>query len=372
MSTTDTSLDREIDIFRRTLERIRANLPSTWELELSALERSEVDGEIGLTASDGSRATLLVEVRKTLVPSAAARVSNQLRVMQRAFPGATYPIVIARYLPRATQNWLREANIAYADATGNMYISMPKPALFVRDIGATTDPWRGSGRPRSSLLGEPAARVVRALADYPAPFTIPTLVKLSRASTGATYRVVDYLEEQLLLEREERGPIENVQWRRLLEQWAVEYSFLESNQVGSFLEPRGIDAVIERLRQVEDLEYAVTGSWAARRWAPYAPTKSLMIYADDVAALVGRLGLRTTETGANVIIANSKYDVVYERAQSTDGVITTAASQTVVDLLTGPGRNPSEGQALLDWMERNESEWRTELPRKVVGAFWTS
>lgn len=33
-------------------------------------------------------------------------------------------------------------------------------------------------------------------------------------------------------------------------------------------------------------------------------------------------------------------------------------SQVAVDLLTGPGRNPGEGVALLDWMEAHESQWR--------------
>ena len=33
-------------------------------------------------------------------------------------------------------------------------------------------------------------------------------------------------------------------------------------------------------------------------------------------------------------------------------------SQTVVDLLTGPGRYPAEAEALLEWMERNLDAWR--------------
>jgi hypothetical protein len=36
-----------------------------------------------------------------------------------------------------------------------------------------------------------------------------------------------------------------------------------------------------------------------------------------------------------------------------------APSQAVADLLTGPGRNPSEGEELLDWMRKNEGVWRT-------------
>jgi hypothetical protein len=35
-----------------------------------------------------------------------------------------------------------------------------------------------------------------------------------------------------------------------------------------------------------------------------------------------------------------------------------APSQAAVDLLTAPGRGPEEGRALLDWMEKNESDWR--------------
>jgi hypothetical protein len=41
-----------------------------------------------------------------------------------------------------------------------------------------------------------------------------------------------------------------------------------------------------------------------------------------------------------------------------DGVMYAAPSQVAVDLLTGPGRSPAEGQALLDWMESNEPAWR--------------
>lgn len=36
-----------------------------------------------------------------------------------------------------------------------------------------------------------------------------------------------------------------------------------------------------------------------------------------------------------------------------------AASQVAVDLLTGPGRGPAEGDALIEWMEQNEDAWRS-------------
>ena len=36
----------------------------------------------------------------------------------------------------------------------------------------------------------------------------------------------------------------------------------------------------------------------------------------------------------------------------------TRPAQVAVDLLTGPGRNPGEAVALMDWMERNERALR--------------
>ncbi len=35
-----------------------------------------------------------------------------------------------------------------------------------------------------------------------------------------------------------------------------------------------------------------------------------------------------------------------------------APSQTAVDCLTGNGRMPSEGEAVIEWMANNEAKWR--------------
>ena len=95
-------------------------------------------------------------------------------------------------------------------------------------------------------------------------------------------------------------------------------------------------------------------------FAPYAPTKLLTIYADSRDTVRGLLDLRTVDTGANVMIAQATYGAVFRRRQTWQGVWVAAPSQTAVDLTTGPGRNPAEAQELLDWMGRNEADWRVE------------
>lgn len=83
-----------------------------------------------------------------------------------------------------------------------------------------------------------------------------------------------------------------------------------------------------------------------------------MLYSNNPAEVVDRLDLRAVDGGANVLIAGTDYDVVFDRTIHHGGLRFVAPGQAAVDLLTAPGRGPSEGQALLDWMQNHEADWR--------------
>jgi len=166
------------------------------------------------------------------------------------------------------------------------------------------------------------------------------------------------LSELGLVRRENKGLIDFVAWRQLLLRWSEDYGLQESNPVRSYLQPRGLQELSKRLSGVSDLRYAVTGSLAAARWAPYASPRMAMIYADDIDALAERCDLRPVKSGANVLLVPPTYDVVFDRGDTVDGLNYVAPSQAVVDLMTGPGRAPEEALALLDWMEANVRSWR--------------
>jgi hypothetical protein len=355
-----TSLERETDVLRAAVDVLRAYLPPTWTLEVGTPGLSRlVDAELRLRAPDGREMVALIEAKRLLntrdVPVVVGRLRQAASTMEE---GEVALLLVARYLSPATRERIVESGAGYIDVTGNLYLAGDRPALLLRDRGADRDPWRGPGRPRGTLKGPPAARVVRALADFAPPYSVPELAERAGASTGATYRVVEFLEEQRLLEREERGPITSVNWRAVLERWSSDYGFAQSNTVATFLEPRGISAIRDRLRDAIDFEYAITGSMAAEGVAPYAPTRLAMIYVRDIKSVTKSLGLRATGAGANVALAAGEYDVALERVRLVDGLRYAALSQVAVDLLNGPGRNPSEALALLDWMERNEPAWR--------------
>jgi len=351
-------------VLLEAIQMLRHRLPRSWSLyeapEPGLPKEIGFDAQLRLRAPDGTESLVLVEAKRLLNSRDVLPVLESLReAAARLDPSEPVVLLLAsRYLPETTQERIAEAGASYADATGNLMLLSDRPGLFLRDRGAERDPWRGPGRPRGTLRGPPAARVVRALIDFAPPYTVPELSMRARVSTGATYRVVEFVEGESLLERARYGPIGEVHWRRLLERWSKDYGFAQSNTVTTYLEPRGLGALTAHLAEQPQLDYVLTGSLAAARVAAYAESRLAMLYVRDAMKVAETLRLRRTDSGANVALASGKYDVAFERPEEVGGLRMAALSQAAVDLSSGPGRNPSEASALLDWMERNEPAWR--------------
>ncbi len=358
----------EDQILRAALAELTSRIPSEWEADVqyeTVSDRLRVDAVVTITAPDGQSAELYVEAKRSLPLKDIGSIIRQLeRVIAGEQPNrqvvAKAPLVVARYLAATVRESLVARRVSYADATGNIRIQLERPALFLRDVGAQKDPWRGPGRPKGNLRGRSAARIVRSLADFRPPYTVPELMKLAGTPSGNTYRAVQFIEEQGLLTREEGGKITDVRWRDLLERWSRDSDFSSMAGMTTCLAPRGLSNFVMELADLRENagRYALTGSLAAAKWEPYAPAKSAMIYAERPDELVNLANLRRVDYGANVLIVPVNETAALERTQVFDGVEIVAPSQAAVDLLTSSGRGPEEGRALLDWMERNEYAWR--------------
>jgi len=349
----------EAEILTECTELLRNRLPDNWRIHVQRPPIDPaIDAILALTASSGEQVRYLVEAKRLLVSRDIPKVSEQLRRAADRAPIDTKTMVMSRYLAPQIRERLSEADMSFIDATGNILVQSSRPALYVSDRGADKDPWRGPGRPRGSLAGEPAARVARTLLARRGPWSARDLVNASGASTGATYRVLEFLQEEGLMQKAGTDYVLK-DWPELLRRWSRDYSFFRNNRTSSYIEPRGLAALQRKAADSEYSQYAITGTIAAEQWAPYAPARAAMVYVDDAAGAAKEWGLRPAEKGANVILAEPKYDVVFSGAGANrEGAVIVAVEQAAVDLLTGPGRNPSEGEELIAWMERNESEWR--------------
>lgn len=334
-------LTDNISLLEDVVARVNAATPAGWVIRTGASPDSR-DGTILLAGPDGTKAEVAVEARVRLEP----RDVQGLRPPSENTPAPA--LVIAPFLSPRVQERLRAAGFNYADPTGNIRLAVSSPAIFIQTTGASDNP-QPEQRPRRSLKGAKAARVVRALVDCRSPVGLRELARAAEVDAGYVSRVVEFLNREALVTRTRRGPIIAVDWVALLKRWGQEYSPYDRRRVRWYLAPRGLNDVLERLK-VNDERYVVSGSWAAAQYAPVAPPRSLLVYATLNARTAAALDLRPAEAGANVAVTTPFDEVVFERTAQKRGVCIAAPSQVVVDLLTSPGRGPAEAEALIEWM----------------------
>lgn len=348
------------EVERRVVNLLRERLPETWKVTDAVEQRQgslRPDLAIQLESPDGAAVRLLVEIKQVVERRDVARLADQVRLMAADSGGA--PVVAARYLSMSVREALAQDGLSYVDATGNMRIAVDSPAIFISDRGEDRDPWR-KGRPRGTLKGEPAARVARALLDYDRAWTVRELTGASGASTGAAYRVLEYLEREALVVKEDKR-YRVIDWERLLRAWSADASFQTTTRVMAFIEPRGVDAFLARVAKESTFPAAVTGSIAAKQWATYAPAKAAYVYVSSIQEASEKWGLRPNAAAPNVILLEPRTvgDVPFKNtALAEDGYPVAAPAQVAADLLNGPGREPAEGEYLLEWMKANEERWR--------------
>jgi hypothetical protein len=330
---------------------VRRRLPPGWFLDERPGERRAT--VLTLRASDGRRADLALVVRKALVPrDVSALVTN----------APERPLVVAPFLGARTRDLLAEADVSYADATGNLRLVVNSPAIFLEGIGAEQDPAR-TPRTLHSLRGAAAARVVRALCEFRPPYGVRALAEASATPLGTVSRVVSFLETEALLKRDEKKQIIAVEWMALLTRWSKDYGVASTNTMRSYLEPRGLSALWPRLSNLG--RYAATGSMAG---TSVAPTRLALIYVDNAEAAALSLDLVPTEAGANVWLLEPYDEVVFERTRPKSVAIgatsmecvAVSLPQTAVDLMTSPGRGPEEAEALLEQMKGTVDDWCRE------------
>ena len=330
---------------------IRLRLPTGWRATSRRRADPGANWILDVSAPDESSGAFFVEEKRNLdprdVPVAVLRP-------QKGAQGRPL-LLVAPFLSPRTRELLRDAGASYVDATGNIRLVLERPGLFIEARGSDKDP-KSEPRPLRSLKGRAAGRVVRALCDLDPPYGVRELAEKASTSLGSVARVVGLLDREALVERDEAGRIERVRRPELIRRWTQDYGLQRSNQVMSCLAPRGLTAVLAGLRQRDG--YSITGSLAASRRLASAPPRLATLYVEDLEGLARALDVRPTDAGANILLLRPYDPVVFERTWSKDGLVFAALSQVAADLLTSPGRGPSEGEELLRWMGEHVDGWK--------------
>lgn len=347
------TVEPETSQLEALFRRLQEWLPADWSATREAPGAGEPDAILELKAPDGTGSRIVVEFKTRAAPADVDSAFMQLSRYLESFD-ADGAMFVSPFLSPRTRELLKARGLNYADATGNLWLNLQRPALLLSTQGADKDPSPPRRQPLRSLKGRSAGRIVRAILDFAPPYTVTELAKLADSNPPMVYRVFEFLEEQAIIIREPRGAVTDLDWRALLDAWTRDYSFTTSNRISSYLAPRGFVNVVERIGRSR---VAATGSMAAAG-REIAPARLLALYVEDLRAVAEKLELREVETGANVILAQPFDAVVFERTRRVDDLPLASVSQVAADLLTGPGRWPEEAEAMLAWMSQNEGLWR--------------
>jgi hypothetical protein len=365
--------------FSRAVGWLRTTLPAGCTVDLSStpdgipsvLEPQLLDRAIDITTNRSMRGTLIVEAKRSFTPRDADVFSRPLARQLRTVSHNTPILVVSEWLSQRTKELLEAQGICYLDLTGNALIQMDNPAVFIRSMGSARAPkpvQRGTVR----LRGSKAARVLRLLLDVRPPFGVRQVASTTGVAVSYVSRLLDFLDQEALVDRSKRGRVESVDVPRLLRRWATEYDLFRTNDARGYVARRGAQEALEQIRGDLALSRSVviTGSFAAVRLAPVAAPALLTMYCKDSDGLAMSLDLLPAVAGSNVALLQPYDQVVWDRTSIEDGICFAFPTQVAVDCLTGNGRMPAEGEALLSWLTENESTWRlAALPKdpKTLG-----
>jgi hypothetical protein len=374
---------QEKELVDQAVSWLRDTLPPTWTVQVSDRDvvsagpnqaQTRIDAMISVQAPQGAT-SFIVEAKRSLMPKDAQVIFSGLaRQFRTLYPNQPV-LVVAPWISSRTQEVLASEKINFIDLTGNARIAVDYPSLFVTSQGAIRDPSPVT-RGKPGLRGPKAGRVFRLLADVAPPYGVSQISKATGVALGYVSRLLDTLDEEALIERSARGQVVSTDLPRILRRWAETYDIFKSNRATSFVAPQGPADLLNRLKSPRESvvtvtsrpgtiqgpprPVVVTGSFAAVRLAPVANPALLTVYSDDMIGFANKFSLLESDRGANVIVLQPFDDVVWDRTTWVDGIRFASPSQVAVDCLTGNGRMPSEGEAVLTWLLDSEPAWRLQ------------
>jgi len=129
------------------------------------------------------------------------------------------------------------------------------------------------------------------------------LADAAGVAPGYVSRLLDALDEEALIEQSRRGGVDETDVPGLLRRWAESYDVFKANRLAPFIAPMRATGAMAALAEARDSgPTAVTGSFAAVRFAAVAAPALLAVYSDGPDRLARELNLLPTDQGANVVL----------------------------------------------------------------------
>lgn len=357
--------DMEMELLLKAMAALQDRLPPDWSVQEVTYNTGsgQTDKLWEIRGPSSSSRGLIAEARASLTPRDVQLLLGGGLLKRLRTVGGFPILVVAPFISPRSRELLIEEDVNYLDLTGNFRIVLSNPAVFLETHGADQNPFAKPRRERG-LRGAKVGSVVRVLVDARPPYGVTEIADAARVTPGYVTRILETLSAEALIERgTARGQVIGVDWQGLIRRRAEALDLLAPNTSSLFIAPNGARALLEELRSRPEEKFVVTGSFAAVRLAPIAAPALLALYtlSSNREALARQLKLLPAAEGGDVALAlvRPENTNVYLNIREEEGLLWAAPSQVAIDCLSGTGRMPSEGEALIGWMAENEKSWKS-------------
>jgi hypothetical protein len=339
----------ELKIARQAIEGILTAIPGV-KLDWDMYARSDQPhltelADFTVTVDGGGRRdTLVVEFKSQGHPRQLREAIDRLLRFRHRSNRADYLVVAAPFITSDGAKVCQEENVGYYDLAGNCRLLFGN--YYVERSGLP-NPFRKDHVGASNLYGPKSERVLRVLFDGREWKVVP-LAERANVSTG-TVSIVRNLLLQREWAKEGTDGLTLTQPKKLLTDWATVWKRRRATPKTYFtLKPLAeIETAITKFADQFHAQFALTGAAGAWRVAPMTRYNRTQIYWDgDPEQLADGVGLKPTDTGANVHVFTPRDDGVFFGQQTIEGVPVVSSLQLYLDLQRDPARGEEAAEHL--------------------------
>jgi DNA-binding MarR family transcriptional regulator len=322
-------------------ERDQAKLPNGGRVDLLVSARFK-----------NYRTYIAFEVKSSGEPRIARGTVSLLREWVGNTPGV-YPVFVAPFIGEVSRTVCQKAGVGYLDLLGNAFLEFG-PVLIDRTVPT---PKRASSTGLLGVFTPKGTRIARyLLVNEGANVSITNLARECGLSPAGAFRVVEGLELRGYVERDTLRRVKVIDSGRLLTDWATAWSVERNAKSLFFTLEKSPDSILKKVAEASrefGLQYAATLMAGASLIDPFVRYDDVWIYTDAPNSdWETALDLKSTDSGANLVLLAPYDKGVYYGARNVDGVTVVSTPQLYVDLYNYPARGREQADHLRETLIR--------------------
>jgi hypothetical protein len=300
----------------RSAEEQARRLLRSW-LEHSKIRTAPDDGADFVVEQGALR--MAVEVKESGGTAAVGAAIAAVRSARRHRP-KVLPVVAVPFMGDVGKKLCADAGVSWFDLSGNANIVAPglriliegKPNRFIQ-----------RGRPSTAFAAKSSRIARQLLIDPRRSWRQQDLARAARLDDGFTSRIVQRLEHDRLIERNE-GLLRVRDANLLLDAWSEAYDFAKHDIVRGHVSARDGEELLAKAQILESkVQYAATGLAAAYLYTRFAAFRLATFYVArrPPEPLLRDLGFREEPRGANVWLVVPNDEGVFDGADNFSKIV---------------------------------------------------